>query len=182
MIYEFFADGFEEVEALSIVDVLRRGGCEVKTVSIMGSKTVIGAHGIPVTADIMFDEADYSDAELLALPGGMPGAANLLEHKGLNKILLAQNEAGKRIGAICAAPAVVLGNLGLVKGKKATCYPDAGLEKQLEGAIHVDDIVVTDGNITTSRGPATAMAFGIELVRLMKGDAVAKEVKDGLLA
>ena len=179
MIYEFLADGFEEVEALAPVDVLRRAGCEVKTVSVMGSKTVTGTHGVPVIADIMFDETDFSDAALLILPGGQPGADNLAGHKGLEKLLKKQNEVGGRIAAICASPAVVFAKYGLVDGKKATCYP--GLEGMLTGAQHVEDIVVTDGNVTTSRGPATAIAFGLELARLMGGEKSSEEVRDGML-
>ena len=179
MIYEFLADGFEEVEALAVVDVLRRAECEVKTVSIMDSKTVMGAHGIPVTADMMFAESDFADAELLVLPGGLPGAEYLSDHEGLVKLLKKQNDSGKRIAAICASPALVFGRHGLVNGKKATCYP--GLEEKLTGAQPVDDIVVTDGNVTTSKGPATAVAFGLELAKIMAGEAKADEVKDGFL-
>ncbi len=179
MIYEFFADGFEEVEALTIVDLLRRGSCEVTTVSIAESKVVMGTHGIPVTADIMFDEADFSDADMLVLPGGLPGATNLADHKGLTALLKKQNEEGKKIAAICASPALVFGRHNLLDGRKATCYP--GLDDKLTDSQPVEDVVVTDGNLTTSRGPATAMAFGIELVRIMAGEKVADEVSDGLL-
>lgn len=179
MIYEFLADGFEEVEALAVVDILRRAECDIKTVSIMDSKTVVGTHGVPVTADMMFAEADFSDAELLVLPGGLPGAQYLSDHEGLVELLKKQNEAGKRIAAICASPALVFGRHGLVNGKKATCYP--GLEEKLTGAQAVDDIVVTDGNVTTSRGPATAVAFGLELAKLVAGEKKAEEVKDGFL-
>ena len=145
----------------------------------MDSKTVMGTHGVPVTADIMFSETDFSDAELLVLPGGLPGATNLADHAGLTELLKKQNAAGKRIAAICASPAKVFAKHGLFNGKKATCYP--GLEAELTDAQPVDDIVVTDGNVTTSRGPATAVAFGLELARLMAGEKTAAEVSDGFL-
>ena len=179
MIYEFLADGFEEVEALAPVDILRRGGCEVKTVSIMTSKKVIGTHGVPVEADIMFADADFADADMIVFPGGLPGATNLADHAELEKLIKKQHESGKRIAAICASPAIVLAKTGVLAGKNATCYP--GLEDKLKGAVAVKDAVVTDGNITTSRGPATAMAFAIELVRLMAGEKTADEVSEGLL-
>jgi 4-methyl-5(b-hydroxyethyl)-thiazole monophosphate biosynthesis len=179
MIYEFLADGFEEVEALAVVDVLRRAECEVKTVSIMASKTVMGAHDVPVAADIMFADCDFADAELVILPGGLPGATNLADHAGVTELLKKQNASGKRIAAICASPAKVLAKHGLLNGKKATCYP--GLEAELTDAQPVEDVVVTDGNITTSRGPATAVAFGLELARLMAGEKKAEEVRDGFL-
>ena len=179
MVYEFLADGFEEVEALAPVDILRRGGCEAKTVSIMSSKKVIGTHGVAVEADIMFEDTDFADADIIVFPGGLPGATNLADHAGIEKLIKKQYESGKRIAAICASPAMVLAKTGVLEGKKATCYP--GLEDKLTGATAVKDVVITDGNITTSRGPATAMAFGIELVRLMAGEKVADEVSEGLL-
>ncbi len=179
MVYEFLADGFEEVEALAPVDILRRVGCEIKTVSIMPSKTVVGTHGVPVEADIMFDDTDFADADMIVFPGGLPGATNLADHAGVEKLIKKQYADGKRIAAICASPAFVLAKTGVLQGKKATCYP--GLEDKLEGATAVSDEVITDGNVTTSRGPATAMAFAIELVRLMAGESKAKEVSGDLL-
>ena len=123
-VYVFLANGFEDVEALIPVDVLRRGGVEVVTVSVVDDSQVVeSAHGVQIVADAMFDDCDYSDADLLMLPGGMPGASNLFEHKGLCKAVLAQVEAGKKVSAICAAPAVVLAQLGVLDGKQATCYP-----------------------------------------------------------
>ena len=119
-VYQFMADGFEDVEALIPVDVLRRGGVDIKTVSIMGRLEVESAHGVTIKADMLFEDADLSDADLLMLPGGMPGASNLDAHEGLKAALLKQAEAGKKISAICAAP-FVLGKLGILKGKRATC-------------------------------------------------------------
>lgn len=122
-VYEFLANGFEEIEGLAPVDILRRGGVEIKTVSITGSEWVETSHGVTVKADLKFEDiADFDDADMLLLPGGMPGSTNLKAHEGVCQALLKQHAAGKRIGAICAAP-LVLGSLGLLKGRKATCYP-----------------------------------------------------------
>ena len=122
MIYVFLATGFEEVEAVAPIDVCRRAGLEVTTVSITNELTVMGAHGVGFVADTLFADNDYSDADMLFLPGGMPGSTNLDAHEGLRQVILAHNKAGKALAAICAAP-LVFGNLGLSKGKKMTCYP-----------------------------------------------------------
>lgn len=175
MIYEFLATGFEEVEAIAPVDLLRRAGKEVRTVSVTGGKTVTGAHGIPVVADLLFEESDYADAELLMLPGGMPGTTNLGAHKGLCALLQKQNAMQKRIGAICAAP-TVLGALGILDGRKATCYP--GCEPGLTGAIPQADTVVKDGNITTSKGPGTAVEYGLALVGLFYDEKAVAELAE----
>lgn len=125
--YIFLAAGFEEIEALTVVDVMRRAGMDIKTVSITDSHTVIGAHGIPVTTDLLYDKTDFVTPEWLIIPGGMPGAENLSKFAPLNTLLINQSASGK-IAAICAAPAVVLGPLGILDGKEATCYP--GFEKR----------------------------------------------------
>ena len=123
-VYVFLANGFEDVEALIPVDVLRRGGVEVITVSITGDSQVVEtAHNVQIVADAMIEDCDFSDADLLFLPGGMPGASNLYEHGGVRQAVLAQVKAGKKVAAICAAPAVVLAQLGVLDGKRATCYP-----------------------------------------------------------
>ena len=176
--YEFLANGFEDIEALAPVDILRRGGVEVKTVSISNSLMVKSAHGITVKADLLFDEVDDFDADILMLPGGMPGAANLNLHEGLRKLLVKQNENGKRLGAICAAP-MVLGSVGVLKGKRATCYP--GFEKRLTGAECTGELCTIDGNITTGKGPAAAFIYGFTLLEQLTSIAIAKEVKDGML-
>ena len=177
--YEFLANGFEDIEALALVDILRRGGVEVKTVSISNNLMVESANGITVKADILFDEVnDFSDADILMLPGGMPGAANLNLHEGLRKLLVKQNENGKRLGAICAAP-MVLGSVGVLKGKRATCYP--GFEKRLTGAEYTGELCTIDGNITTGKGPAAAFIYGFTLLEQLTSIAIAKEVKDGML-
>ena len=176
--YVFLADGFEDIEALAPIDIMRRGGVEVVTVGIMGTNEVISAHGVTVLADVPFEFAgDFEDADLLMLPGGMPGTSNLNEHEGVKDALLRQNAAGKRIAAICAAP-MVLGGLGLLKGKRATCYP--GFEQYLEGAEYTADLFNVDGNITTGEGPAAAFPFGYELLRQLKGEEIVEQLREGM--
>ena len=170
--YEFLANGFEDIEALAPVDILRRGGVEVKTVSISNSLMVKSANGITVKVD------DFFDADILMLPGGMPGAANLNLHEGLRKLLVEQNEKGKRLGAICAAP-MVLGSVGVLRGKHATCYP--GFEKRLTGAEYTGELCTIDGNITTGKGPAAAFIYGFAILEQLTSAAIAKDVKDGML-
>jgi 4-methyl-5(b-hydroxyethyl)-thiazole monophosphate biosynthesis len=178
MVYLFLADGFEEVEALTVVDVLRRAGVTLKTVSIMKDLTVTGAHGVAVVADELFEDADCVQCEMLILPGGGPGTERLLAHAGLKTALTDFAAANKRIAAICAAPMVLARN-GLLKGKKATIY--AGMEDELAGADYVKDNVVIDGKIITSRGPGTAMSFALTLAGLLAGDAVAGKVRSDML-
>ena len=160
-IYTFFADGFEEVEALAPVDILRRGHQEVVTVSINGSIYVESSHGVTVKADMLFEEADFSDADMLMLPGGMPGSLNLKNHEGVRQALISQYERGGRIGAICAAP-MVLGSLGLLKGRKATCSP--GFEVYLEGADYTSELYTIDGNIITGKGPGAALPYSYKIL------------------
>ena len=181
MVYVFLADGFEEIEALTPVDLLRRAGVEVGTVSIYpGRKEVTGARNICVKADLTIDDADMDAAQLIVLPGGMPGTVNLLECGRLMEAVDAFNAKGKCIAAICAAPARILGSKGLLKGKKATCYP--GMESLMEGATPVTKTVVTDGNITTSRGLGTAVDFACELISLLCGEEKAKEIRTSVVA
>lgn len=178
--YLFLADGFEEIEAIATLDVLRRGQMEVFTVSIKHDHVVTGAHGVPVTADYTFKEVDFSGTDWLILPGGMPGASNLHEFGALNDLL--KVHAGKgRIAAICASPAVVLAATGLLDGKKATCYP--GFETALiaAGAEYVKERVVVDGNIVTGNGPSSAIPFGLEILKLTKGAEVSESVAQGML-
>ncbi len=167
MNYVFLADGFEEIEALAVVDILRRCGIETKTVSITDTLVVDGTHGVPVTADITLSEADLDAASALILPGGLPGADNLQACDKLNKALVKAFEDGRIVAAICAAPKV-LGALGILDGKKATCYP--GVEGQLTGATYLTDSVVRDGNLITSRGPATATCFAFALAEAQGAD------------
>ena len=165
-VYAFVANGSEEVELLAVVDVLLRGGQDVKLVSITGSKDVVSAHQIKLQADLEFSEADFSDADVLFLPGGMPGTRNLAAH-----------EAGKRLAAICAGPSV-LGGLGILEGRKATCYP--GFEGELKGAEYTRQGVVTDGNVTTARGLGYALDLGIELLALLTDREHAGQIKDSI--
>jgi 4-methyl-5(b-hydroxyethyl)-thiazole monophosphate biosynthesis len=177
-VYVFLADGFEDVEALIPIDVLRRGGVEVVTVSTTEFPLVESAHGVNIEADIQFEQSDYSDADLIMLPGGMPGANNLYDHKGVCKAVVDQFVAGKKVAAICAAPAVVLAQLGILNGKKATCYP--GFEKALEGATYTGDLVTVDGNITTAEGPAAAFPYAYELLTQLVDKKTSDQIAEGM--
>ncbi|SEA18486.1 4-methyl-5(b-hydroxyethyl)-thiazole monophosphate biosynthesis [Porphyromonadaceae bacterium KH3R12] len=174
----FLANGFEEIEALATVDILRRAQIPVETVSISDTKTVTGAHNVTVIADTTFQQADFSNVEVLILPGGMPGAKNLNEHEGLKELITKSNGEGKQIAAICAAP-MVLGGLGLLNDKRATCYP--GFETELAGAQTTGENVVVDSNITTGRGPGLAFEFALRLVEQIAGLKTRQEVQNGLL-
>jgi len=178
MVYVHFAEGFEEIEAVTIVNVLRRAEIEAVTVSVTGDKTVRGSRGIPVCTDILFDEADYSDCEMIILPGGMPGTTNLLEHGGLMEKIKSFGEEKKYLAAICAAP-MIFGKLGLLKGKKATIYP--GMEENLVGAKSTGGRIVIDENIITSKGPGTTMEFALALVGLLKSKELAAQIRKRLL-
>ena len=176
-VYQFMANGFEDIEALIPVDVLRRGGVDIQTVSITDSNIVESAHGVQMVTDLTFEEADLKDADLLMLPGGMPGATNLNAHEGLKKALVEQAEAGKMVAAICAAP-LVLGGLGILKGKRATCYP--GFEQTLDGATYTADLWTIDGNIITGEGPAAAFPYAYSLLALLVSEEKAAEVAEGM--
>ena len=165
-IYTFLATGFEEIEALAPVDILRRGGQEVVTLSITGSLFVESSHGVTVKADMLFEEADLCDADMLLLPGGMPGSVNLNQHEGVRQALIAQDEKGRRIGAICAAP-MVLGSLGLLKGRRATCSP--GFEGYMEGAEYTHELFTVDGNIITGEGPSAALPYAYQILSFFIG-------------
>jgi 4-methyl-5(b-hydroxyethyl)-thiazole monophosphate biosynthesis len=169
----FLADGYEEIEGLTVVDLLRRAKIEVTMVSITGNIKVTGAHQITSIADVLFEDADFKDADMLVLPGGMPGTNNLLEHKDLDLLLKEFHAKGKQLAAICAAPRV-LGTKGLLQGKQATCYP--GNEDSLLGALIRDTAVVTDGNITTSKGMGTAIDFSLSLIKSLIGEEEAKSI------
>ncbi len=178
MVYVFLAGGFEEIEALTTVDLLRRAEIQVKTVSIMEDKLVYGAHGVGVEADILFKEGLYDRCAMLILPGGMPGTENLCNHRELNEELKDFYAAGKPVAAICAAP-MVLGRAGLLEGHTATIYE--GMEDELAGAVHSSQKVVVSGNVITSKGPGTAMDFALALIAYLKGDEKAEEIKKELL-
>lgn len=174
----FLADGFEEMEALGTVDILRRGGIGVTTVSITDNPTVTGAHKVPVVADETINDTTLTDADALVLPGGMPGAANLGSSEKVKEALLKQYREGKIVAAICAAP-MVLGGLGLLKGRNATCYP--GFEPKLIGANVTGEAVEVSDNVITGKGPGLVYNFGLALVAALKNDAVSEEVAAGLL-
>lgn len=175
----FLAEGFEEIEALTVVDVMRRAGMDIKTVSITTEKKVLGAHGIAVDADFTIDAAKIEDIEWLIAPGGMPGSTNLATCEQLNSLLKSHAEAGGKVAAICAAPAVVLAPLGILNGKEATCYPDFDLKPG--GAKLKDAPVVVSDNVITANGPASAMAFALAIVANSMGEHIAKQVGEGML-
>jgi len=172
----FLATGFEEIEAVGIIDVLRRGDIETVTVSVTEELSVTGAHGINVIADELFENMDCSTADALVLPGGGPGSVMLKQHEGVRQALVEAYNNRKLIAAICASPRV-FGSLGLLKGKKATCYP--GLEPELVGATILPDAVVTDQNIITGRGPALVFDFALAILTYLQANA--DEVAGGLL-
>lgn len=176
--YVFMANGFEDIEAIGTIDILRRGGVDVKTISITGSNAVESAHGIIIVADLMIEEADFSDADAMVLPGGLPGATNLNEHNGVRDALVTQAEQGKIVAAICAAP-LVLGSLGLVKGKRATCYP--GFETYLEGAEYTHELCTVDGNITTGEGPGATFDFAYALLSQLVGNETVAQLQEGMM-
>ena len=173
----FLAEGFEEIEAISIIDILRRAEVSVTSVSIGKDVIVKGAHNIFIEADKLFDDVDFATYDMVVLPGGMPGAKNLQEHEGVKEQLKVFAE-NKHIGAICAAP-MVLGSMGLLKGKRATCYP--GFEPELIGANVTNEPLTVDGNIITGKGPAYAMKFSLQLVETLVGKAAHDEVSNALL-
>ena len=177
MIVILLADGFEEIEALTPLDVLRRAGLNVKTVAI-GSKIAIGSHGIPVVCDMTAEEVNLDAVSTVILPGGMPGSLNLDASDFTDKVLTQVAKNHGRIAAICAAP-LILGRRGLLKGKNAICYP--GFENELIGAEISSESVVTDGNITTAKGMGVALAFSLELVSLICGSDKANEISRAVM-
>lgn len=172
MIYVFLADGFEEMEALAPVDMLRRVGIAVKTVAVE-NQTVVGAHQIAVQADCLAKDVDTADLDGILLPGGMPGTLNLEKSPVVQEMIDYCYENGKLIGAICAAPSI-LGHKGLLKGKNATCFP--GFEKDCEGASMQSSAVVTDGTVITAKGAGCAVAFGSAVISYFKGNDVAEKL------
>lgn len=176
----FLADGFEEIEALATVDILRRAGLDVTTVSITESLTVTGAHDVKVSADATIKNIDFTDVDWMILPGGMPGASNLRNNETLCELLRKHSKNG-RIAAICAAPAVVLASLGLLDGRRATCYPGFDGALVESGAEYVDERVVVDDNIVTSNGPSSAFLFALTIASLTLGHSAADNVADGIL-
>lgn len=178
MIYIMLADGFEETEMIAPLDMLRRAGVPVRTVGITG-KVVVGAHHIPVTADLLPEEVDTSAMDGVILPGGMPGTTNLQDSDFVLSLVKTCYAKGKLVAAICAAP-MILGTLGLLEGKKATCFP--GFEEHLKGASYSSDPAVTDGNVITGRGAGAALDFGAALVDYLtnpgEGKALLAQMQD----
>ena len=178
MVYMFLAEGFEEIEALCPLDLLRRAGIEVKTVGI-GSQIVCGAHGISVLADMSESEIQSFEADMIILPGGMPGTLNLDASETVHQAIDTATKNGSYIAAICAAPSI-LGGLGILRGKEATCYP--GFEEKLLGAKISDKRVVLDGKVITAAGMGVALDFGLVLVELFCGKEKAETLRRGVIA
>lgn len=183
MVYIFLADGFEEIEALTPADLLRRVGVEVTLAGVTGD-VAVGAHGIKVVCDM--SAADAADkicspegAEMIVLPGGLPGADNLFASEDVSRSISAMKESGGFIAAICAAP-YILGQKGLLDGRMATCYP--GFEDKLTGAETYDCDVIRDGEIITGRAMGSATEFALELVSAIKGEDAAEKLRDAIIA
>ena len=172
MIYQFLATGFEDIEALAPLDIIRRAGLEITTVSITGDKTVYSAHGVGVVADALLEEVDLSGADMLVLPGGLPGSTNLDKCEPLRQA------EGKPLAAICAAP-MVYGHLGILEGVKVTCYP--GVQGELKGAEYTAEIVTVDGQFITGRGPAAAMEFGYAIAEYILGKDAVAPLREGMI-
>lgn len=177
-IYLFLAEGFEETEAVATIDMLRRAGLKVITVSISDQKKVRGSHLIEITADRLFFDSDYSDGIMIILPGGMPGTTNLQQYPPLRELIIDYANQRKYLAAICAAPSVY-GNLGLLEGKNATCYP--GFEDQLSGANLTNSNVVVNGQFITSKGPGSVFDFGAQIIEILESKEAATRVKTGML-
>ncbi len=177
MIIVLLADGFEEIEALTPVDMMRRAGLDVKTVGV-GGKIAVGSHGIPVVCDLAPEEVKLGDVSMAVFPGGMPGSLNLDASKFTDTVIESACARGARLAAICAAP-LILGRRGLLEGKRATCYP--GFESELRGAVCTGDAVVTDGSITTARGMGVALEFSKELISLISGKEKSDEISSAIM-
>ncbi|MDD6812115.1 MAG: DJ-1/PfpI family protein [Lachnospiraceae bacterium] len=174
----FFATGFEEIEALTVVDILRRAGIEVDMVSVTGERKVTGSHKITVEMDKLFDEVDFDQTDMIVLPGGMPGTKNLEAFEPLMKQVEDFYAKEKRIAAICAAPSI-FGHRGMLKGRNACANP--GFEDHLEGAEVKKEPAVVDGHVITSRGMGTAIPFGLAILEQFKGKEAAEEMKKKLV-
>ncbi len=177
MIIVLLADGFEEIEALAPVDMLRRAGLDVKTVGMNG-RIVCGSHKIPVICDLVPEEVPLDELSMAIFPGGMPGALNLDAHPFTDKVIDEIMQNGSRLAAICAAP-LIFGRRGLLRGREATCYP--GFEEELVGALTSGKSVITDGNITTAKGMGVAIEFSKELISLICGKDKARELSSAIM-
>ena len=174
----FLADGFEEIEGLTVVDLLRRAKIYVDTISIMDDYIVHGAHGINVQTEDLFDEVDFDEFDMVVLPGGMPGTLNLKEHEGLRNLIGEFDKKKKYLAAICAAPSI-LSELGILKGRKACAYPS--FEEGLDCAQVVHEAAVTDGHVTTGRGMGAAIPFALKLTELLCGTEKANEIAESIV-
>lgn len=172
------ANGYEEVEMLTVVDLLRRAGMTCDIISVSGEKDLTSSHKVTVIADLLYEEADFDSYDALAIPGGMPGTTNLGAHAGVCEQLKKAYADGRMIAAICAAP-TVFGKLGLLEGKKAICYP--GMEDQLTGAEVTYEPAVRDGNIITSRGMGTAIDFGLAIIAYYEGEEAAAALAEKIV-
>lgn len=177
-VYVFLADGFEEIEGLTVVDLLRRAKIDLTTVSVMGREEITGSHQITVKADTLIENIVPTEEDMLVIPGGMPGTLHLRDCEALSGFLKAANEKESQIAAICAAP-TVFGSLGFLNGRKAICYP--GMEDGLVGAEVTVEPVVTDGHITTSRGLGTAIPFALRLISILKDEETARAIADSIV-
>lgn len=174
----FLAEGFEESEALLPLDILRRGGLDAITVSVTSDRIVKSSHGVQVVADALISEISVEDVQMIILPGGLPGATNLDECQALDKMIMDFASKGKCLAAICAAP-MVYGKRGLLRGKKATCYP--GFDKYLDGAEYTGALVECVDNFILGKGPAAAAEFGFAILEKLAGREKANEVRKGML-
>lgn len=174
----FMADGCEEIEGLTVVDILRRAGLEIEMISINKTTNVTGSHGIAFSADAVFEDVNYDELDAVVLPGGMPGTTRLGDHAGVVSVMKKFAAEGKLVAAICAAPSV-LGAAGILNGKRAVCHP--GFEEKLSGALVSEDAAVTDGNVITSRGMGTAIDFALSIVRYFKDEAAVLDLKQKLV-
>lgn len=177
--YLFLAEGFEEMEALAVVDVLRRGEVEISLVSVTNNREVTSSHKVIVRTDLILEEVNAEEAECLIFPGGMPGAQNLGDCKALMELLQQHYDKGRWVAAICAAPAMVLGKLKTNRKLRLTSYP--GFEKYLPSAELVADGVVVDGNVITGKGPGFAMKFGLTILEQIRSAELSGEVAAGML-
>ncbi len=173
----FFADGTEECEALLVADLLRRAKVEVIIASAMGRRALVSSHGIHLNADALAEDVDYSDVDMVILPGGIPGTPNLAENKTVTDTCVSFAKAGKKVAAICAAP-FILGELDLLEGRHATCFP--GFEKSFPEGAYTGEKVTQDGNIITASGMAQSLPFALELLRTLAGDKAVEKVAEGI--
>lgn len=179
--YIFLAPGVEEVEATATVDALRRASIDVVTVAVGDNLQIKGATGQTLVADSLISEINADDADWIIIPGGDPGAQNLAANSELKQIVLNHFRKNGRIASICAGPAVVLAPLGVLKGKKATCYPGLGDAINSNGGKYVEQTVVIEPGLITSEGPGTTLPFALEIIRATKGNQVAESIETGML-